>query len=463
MRKIALFFVIALFSFSVEIEKALLISQLWSGGRVQEIQGVKYKGKKIGYVAKLSSGFVLIPDSTYLSPVKLYSLKNEFNPENPIIRDVIEELYMYEKALGKKPYLKGILDPKSGVLAWRRIEEGETETNEASPLLKTKWDQGYPYNYYAPEVNGVRTLAGCVAIAFAQIMKYWNWPKTGEGSHSYDWGGEILSADFNHTYYWERMPSQVNSYSPFLQIDAVSRLIYDLGVAFNMSFGLDGSGAYPSDAARILPGYFFYSSGISYKARRNFASGEEWFLRMKWERDLRRPFEFTICGTKSQSEENENVCHAAVVDGYRIRSGVNSVHINFGWSGYFDGYYTPDNIVAGGYSFTKTDSQEGIFDIFPKDMLYPPDGLKVIRHIDRGIFVSSYVDEIKLSRSPSSNISSYRIYMKKEGILKKIWEGKYKSVIKVRTFDEGISYAATAIDINGRESPLSPFVKPESQ
>ena len=60
------------------------------------------------------------------------------------------------------------------------------------PLLATKWGQsesndGYcdVYNYHTPNSNGkcscssnggVKCPAGCVAVAIAQIMKYWNYP-----------------------------------------------------------------------------------------------------------------------------------------------------------------------------------------------------------------------------------------------------------------------------------------------
>ena len=456
MKKIIAVFLFSLVIFSAEIGKALVVAQVFTGGRVQSITPLEYKDIVIGYVAELSRGFVLIPKNDLLPPIKLYSEKNSFDLSNPIIQDVVNELYVKTILLKEKPYIKKILDIKSGKLVWRRMISGELSEEYKSPLLKTKWDQGYPYNYYVPTINGQRAWAGCVATAFAQIMKFWNWPPRGEGSHSYSWRGQTLSANFDHPYNWDNMPSQIFPSSPFSKIDAVARLIYDVGIAFEMEYGLDGSGAYPSEALRAFPNNFKYSAGIAYKRRNDYSSGKEWFLRMKWERDLGRPFEFTIC--------SPDVCHAVVVDGYKIKNGSNLVHINFGWSGYFDGYYGIDNINAG-YNFTDLKNQDGIFNIFPRGKLYPPDSLKVIRHIDRGIFVFSYVDEIRMSKSPSveSNIVSYRIYSNKKGLVEKIWEGEWAPIVKVRTLDEDISYAVSVVDATGRESKLSPFISPQQE
>ena len=44
-----------------------------------------------------------------------------------------------------------------------------------APLVKTKWGQGNSvWNYYTPN----NYVCGCVATAAAQIMKYFEWPKT---------------------------------------------------------------------------------------------------------------------------------------------------------------------------------------------------------------------------------------------------------------------------------------------
>ena len=43
--------------------------------------------------------------------------------------------------------------------------------------------------------TGEATVTGCVATAAAQIMKYWNFPPTGQGSTSYSWSNGSVSGD----------------------------------------------------------------------------------------------------------------------------------------------------------------------------------------------------------------------------------------------------------------------------
>ncbi len=56
------------------------------------------------------------------------------------------------------------------------------------PLLSTTWNQSPLYNRKCPAIGRERTVTGCVATATAQIMKYWNYPTTGHGSHTHTYG-----------------------------------------------------------------------------------------------------------------------------------------------------------------------------------------------------------------------------------------------------------------------------------
>ncbi len=453
MRKIVPLFFALFFLSGVTPEEALVVSQAWTRGAVIKQEPVYFKGKLVGFVSRLERGFVLVPSSRYLPPVKLYSYTREFDPSNPIIKDVLWELYMEESFIEAIPDFKSILDRKRGILAWISFKDGKvSEPVSRNPLLKTHWDQDYPYNYYAPLLGGKRTYAGCVAVAFGQIMKFWTWPGRGRGSHSYSWRGRVLSANFDYPYSWGLMPEKLTPASPMENIKAVAILLYHLGVAFNMDYGIEGSSAYASDAVKVLPGYFKYSRGIKYLSRSSYTS-KEWYARMVWERELKRPFEFTIC--------SEKVCHAAVVDGYTKTEHEFLIHINFGWSGSFDGYYSPDNIEAG-YSFTKTEWQEMVVSIFPEGKLFPPDSLKVSRYIDRGVFLKRFVDKVKMGKSPTCGNLTYRLYRKTGTGVELIWEGSYTPVIEVFTREASPSYAASVVGEDGVESQLTPFVSPET-
>ena len=56
-------------------------------------------------------------------------------------------------------------------------------------LCQTIWNQNpAPYNSMCPadpQGPGGHAYVGCVATAMAQIMKFWNYPEVGQGSHTY--------------------------------------------------------------------------------------------------------------------------------------------------------------------------------------------------------------------------------------------------------------------------------------
>jgi len=95
-------------------------------------------------------------------------------------------------------------------------------------LLTTAWDQREPYNLQCPLDGTQRSAAGCVAIAMAQIMKYWQHPAYGTGaSEAYTANSAeiyVPSVDFNTRYdYANMLDSYTASGGTAVQRDAVSK------------------------------------------------------------------------------------------------------------------------------------------------------------------------------------------------------------------------------------------------
>ncbi len=236
-------------------------------------------------------------------------------------------------------------------------------SKDVSPLVSTKWDQDYPYNMYCPMENGQRTMTGCVATAMGQIMKANNYPEHGQGSHSYTWNGQTLSADFeNTTYQWSLMPNHLYSTSPLNQRQAVATLLYHCGVATDMDYGVDGSGTYTQLAESAFQLYFAYDPySVTLRTRANY-SDQEWIDYLK--ADLDDGFPILYAG------DDGNMGHAFVCDGYQ---GSNQFHFNWGWSGYYDGYFYLNNLNPMGYNFNQ--HQQAIFGIRPPAAPNPPQNL----------------------------------------------------------------------------------------
>lgn len=224
------------------------------------------------------------------------------------------------------------------LLAGQNLEQ--TSSNSVSPLLSTTWNQSPYYNDLCPVDYDNYTghaYAGCTAIATAQVMKYWNHPSQGYGSMSYyhDTYGN-LSANFGGTtYQWSGMPNALSSSSTSSQINAVATLVYHVGVAVNMNYGPDGSGAptissgdpvQPS-AENALKNNFKYSSSL-HSIRRSDYAPEVFASILCAELDNSRPIIFT--------GYDVDAGHAFVLDGYDIYG---NFHVNWGWGSYCDGHY----------------------------------------------------------------------------------------------------------------------------
>ncbi|HPA26319.1 MAG TPA: C10 family peptidase [Acidobacteriota bacterium] len=321
------------------------------------------RGELVGYVVDVAPlGFVLVPSDDQLPPIKAYSTDSIFNTESKGFAEWIgDELNDVVSVLRREASGSVRFMPVNAELwKWLR-EEYNIESLPAisaipAPVLTTtNWDQMDPYNRFCPEYKGEICPVGCVATATIQVMRYWSWPPQGTGSHSYSWRGQTLSADFNHPYDWANMPDSLN-FATNSQKDEVARLGSDVGIAYNMDYHPDGSGAYTTDAQSVMPGYFYYSDEIAV----DYPSGDDyaWFKLFKDEVDAGRPALMSIRGPSGG--------HAVVCDGYRTDSG-NLIHINMGWGGWLTAYYATNNIVSGSVDFSYDDMQQIIRSIKPNE------------------------------------------------------------------------------------------------
>jgi Leucine-rich repeat (LRR) protein len=185
-------------------------------------------------------------------------------------------------------------------------------------------------------------LAGCVAVAMAQIMRYHKYPATGNGTNSYlhqKYG--TISADFGATTYnWNNMPGSISEPN-----SDVAQILFHAGVSVNMNYTASQSGASTYNVANALRNNFRYHNATM--AMRDHFSPEtdEYHTVLRRELDNGRPFFFHLPGGNSQIGWDG---HAVVVDGYNN----DHFHINFGWSGTDDGYFIfSGTTFVGGYQF----------------------------------------------------------------------------------------------------------------
>ena len=294
------------------------------------------RGEACFYVFNVGSeGFVMVSADDVYRPIVGYSDEGTFdaNNINPELNYMLNELISYRSG-------KMTGNPSPAVASeWKQVTERGAQMSfnggrAAAFLCSTKWNQDYPYNYYCPTANGGpggRVYAGCVACAMSQVMKFWNHPIQGTGSHSYSYyvpgtGNGPWSANFGETTYdWDNMPVSINSNSPQEQIDAVATLMYHCAVSVDMMWAIDGSGAFSDDVPQSIAQYFDYTNQAVKRNRDNY-SYDDWAKMLKESFDMGWPVYYS-----GQSSEGG---HAFVCDGY---NDADLYHYNWGWGGSGDG------------------------------------------------------------------------------------------------------------------------------
>ena len=102
------------------------------------------------------------------------------------------------------------------------------------PLIPVKWGQGYPFNASVTQINGKCCLAGCTAIAVAQVLvsNYWKYGSV-VGSIKgtpIDW--TLIRRAIQNPNLLIATEGKPSTLTP--EAKAVSMLIYAIGVVLNM-------------------------------------------------------------------------------------------------------------------------------------------------------------------------------------------------------------------------------------
>lgn len=317
-------------------------------------------------------GFVIVTADDNLEPVIGYSTESNFatNFENVGVKDWTETI----AAKINYALRAGVTASSEISNLWSSYRQGinpvSSRASSVGPLTTTTWDQEndistpppYIYNLFCPynSSEGERCVTGCVATAMAQIMKYWNYPATGTGSYSYTPPGyPTQSANFGATTYnWANMPNELTDSTSGSQDSAVDLISYQAGVAVAMEYGTDeqgGSGAYviQSDVGSGQPcaqqayvKYFGYNSSTIQGLHASSYTSSAWATLIENELNAGRVVQYA--GFEPKNEGG----HTWVCDGYNS-SGL--FHMNWGWMGIDNGYYSLSNLNPSPYTFNVDD------------------------------------------------------------------------------------------------------------
>ena len=323
----------------------------------ERLTSAKVEAKSIYAFNCDGGGYVIASADSRALPVLGYSdtgsIEWERMPENMRVW-----LKLYDEAiatLGNRQDFKDgdITDPAShsGTLRQTRtIERAPIE-----PLIKTNWYQIVPYYNECPLYDGAdsslagkRCMTGCTPTATAQVMNYYQWPKAITDSlPGYDiettykdekkvWHIDALPPV---TFAWEDMldcylEPRDGSWQPKeilgteAQQQAVATLMRYCGQAMKTTYSPAGSATSTDAQYAALVKDFGYTAATQINFRTLYTI-DEWEDIIYGELAANRP---VLYNGYSESEGHSFIC-----DGY---DGDGLFHINWGWGGKDDGYFS---------------------------------------------------------------------------------------------------------------------------
>lgn len=233
-----------------------------------------------------------------------------------------------------------------------RVISGDTSETIA-PLLTTTWNQSSPYNNLCPEVNGARSVTGCVATAMAQNINYYEWPQKGEGSRN---GINFANTTYDYAHMLDNYESVQYTNQEAL---AVATLMRHCGAAVDMNYSPSASGAVDQMIQYGLINHFRYNPGTRLLYR-DYMSVNDWEQLIY--NELKNNGPVIMCG------QADGGGHCFNVDGYQ---GNGYFHLNWGWNGYYNGYFllfalNPEGGGIGSYDGGYNSSQSAIVDMSPR-------------------------------------------------------------------------------------------------
>ena len=274
-------------------------------------------------------GFTVVSGDDRLPEVVGYSDKGTYDEEN-LPTNYVGFMKAYEEMVGQLD--NGDSRASASVAEAKALRSSGYQQPTVAPLLgNIQWNQGEPYNNMCPLYSAdKRSVTGCVATAMAQVMMYYQYPKSLQADIpqyvSYSNHISIPQINQGESYDWDNMQPQY-SYGSYTdaQADAVAKLMYHCGAACQMDYGYESAA---NVTPTILSTYFGYDSDLMQDLNRDVFTLAEWTQIMDQELASKRPI---LYGGQSSGGGHEFVCDGT--------DGNGLYHINWGWGGYQDGYF----------------------------------------------------------------------------------------------------------------------------
>jgi photosystem II stability/assembly factor-like uncharacterized protein len=221
------------------------------------------------------------------------------------------------------------------------VERLPAPVRNVGPLLTSTWGQGCYYNAQCPvDAAGPcsHVPTGCGPTAMTQIMKYYNFPPQGVGTHSYIhpfYGAQNVNLGEDE-YDWASMPDHLNTYNL-----SVATLMYHTGISVNAAYTANNTNSWIDEIKEAFIDHFNFDPGILTHVKLDYPGQDEWENLLRADLDNNQPVFYWGYGPEAG--------HYFVCDGYNSGNGM--FHFNWGWNGNNNGWYVIGALNPGGIDF----------------------------------------------------------------------------------------------------------------
>jgi len=342
-------------------------------------------------IARDGGGFVIVAGDDNVRPILAISDHNEFKVEGmpANVKWWMDRMKAYVRATTiQEPEVKALwanlISTKADASVptadvTNKVEHLTPEWSQGNTYHKGQADERQIFNSKCPkDADGNYTFTGCVATAIGEVMTTLSglypdvMPTCGTGTIApYTAISGYVSAStvekpyvLNASYDWanlrqltgtDAIKAAADNWTHWDWLDNMDQLLADLGAVMHSIYSAGGTGAIAELTAGLMAEFFGFNKAAYYDKAADY-SARQWREKLKGQL-AERPIIYRGDTSDYQSS------HAFVFDGYGTYGGADVFHVNFGWSGYCNGYYYETNLDTGSYNFSWNCG--AIFDFYP--------------------------------------------------------------------------------------------------
>jgi hypothetical protein len=256
------------------------------------------------------------------------------------------------------------------------------------PMIETTWGQGNLYQVKTPRITKSwdpqvwlgQSYLGCVTLAASQVINYFEYqdlnrltypsyscyypnrfeqaglmssdidPNTGElcidiPLTGYDFQSlskslPMVSIDKNNDGLIDNGIYQGFTEESVQSYQYTADFLYQMAVMLNAQFGgPDGADVVPKKLTDLFKYRLGYGKGFSRGEKMQTVFKSDGYSDLQWADLIRSELQMGRPVIYSGYTDDESSGHTFILDGYKVESGVELFHVNWGWAGAGNGYY----------------------------------------------------------------------------------------------------------------------------